>query len=76
MGAGVSNATGLGGLTNGDVVREGRQQSAEESSTSRAAICASCCRSGPQLAKIDAAQDQIAGTEAARGSSSRSAGSP
>jgi hypothetical protein len=63
MGAGVSNATGLGGLTNGDVVREGANSLPKRFYIARVFL-RFMLPLGPQLAKFDAAQDQIAGTEA------------
>jgi high affinity Mn2+ porin len=64
MGAGVSNATGLGGLTNGDVVREGANNLPKEFYIARAYLRV-MLPLGAQLTKVDAAQDQIGGTEAA-----------
>jgi high affinity Mn2+ porin len=64
MGAGVSSATGLGGLTNGDVVREGANNLPKEFYIARA-YARFMLPLGSALAKVDAAQDQIGGTEAA-----------
>src|SRR5450755_2386113 len=63
MGAGVSGATGLGGLTNGDVVREGASNLPKTFYLARTYL-RFMLPLGPALAKIAAAQDQIAGTEA------------
>jgi hypothetical protein len=63
MGAGVSDATGLGGLTNGDVVREGANSLPKRFYIARVYL-RFMLPLGPQLSKFDAAQDQIAGTEA------------
>jgi high affinity Mn2+ porin len=64
MGAGVSNATGLGGLTNGDVVREGANNLPKEFYIARSYL-RFMLPLGPKLAKLASGQDQIAGTEAA-----------
>src|SRR3984885_6789251 len=64
MGAGVSNATGLGGLTNGDVVREGANNLPKEFYIARA-YARFMLPLAQELAKVEAAQDQIGGTEAA-----------
>jgi hypothetical protein len=64
MGAGVSNATGLGGLTNGDVVREGANNLPKEFYIARA-YARFMLPLGSQLSKVEATQDQIGGTEAA-----------
>lgn len=63
MGAGVSKATGLGGLTNGDVVREG-------TGLKKTFYIARCYLRfmqpiGQQVIPVERAQDQIPGTEAA-----------
>jgi hypothetical protein len=64
MGAGVSNATGLGGLTNGDVVREGANNLPKEFYIARA-YARFMLPLGSELTKVEAAQDQLGGTEAA-----------
>jgi len=64
MGAGVSNATGMGGLTNGDVVREGASSLPKRFYIARTYL-RFMLPLGPALADAEAAQDQIAGTEAA-----------
>jgi hypothetical protein len=64
MGAGVSNATGLGGLTNGDVVREGANDLPKVFYVARA-YARFMLPLAQELAKVEAAQDQIGGTEAA-----------
>lgn len=64
MGAGVSNATGLGGLTNGDVVREGASSLPKRFYIARTYL-RFMLPLGPALTRAEAAQDQIAGTEAA-----------
>lgn len=63
MGAGVSSATGLGGLTNGDVVREGASTLPKRFYIARSYL-RFMLPLGPRLAQVAAAQDQIAGTEA------------
>jgi carbohydrate-selective porin OprB len=63
MGAGVSDATGLGGLTNGDVVREGASNLPKRFYIARSYLRL-MLPLGPALTKVAAAQDQIAGTEA------------
>jgi len=65
MGAGVSNATGLGGLTNGDVVREGASSLKKTFYLARAYL-RFMLPLGPQVASVDRAQDQLPGTEATR----------
>jgi hypothetical protein len=64
MGAGVSDATGLGGLTNGDVVREGANNLPKRFYIARSYL-RFMLPLGPELTRVAAAQDQIAGTEAA-----------
>jgi hypothetical protein len=64
MGAAVSNATGLGSLTNGDVVREGAAGLKKEFYIARSYL-RFMLPLGPQLVRAERAQDQIAGTEAA-----------
>jgi high affinity Mn2+ porin len=64
MGSGVSSATGLGGLTNGDVVREGANNIPKRFYIARAYL-RFMLPLGAQLTSVAAAQDQIAGTEAA-----------
>ena len=63
MGAGVSDATGLGGLTNGDVVREGANNLPKRFYIARSYL-RFMLPLAPQLTKVAAGQDQIAGTEA------------
>jgi high affinity Mn2+ porin len=63
MGAGVSGATGLGGLTNGDVVREGASNLPKRFYIARTYL-RFMLPLGPRLTKVSAAQDQIPGTEA------------
>jgi len=63
MGAGVSNATGLGGLTNGDVVREGAASLAKRFYMARSYLRLTHAL-GTTRTHVDAAQDQVAGTEA------------
>jgi hypothetical protein len=63
MGAGVSNATGLAGLTNGDVVREGANSLPKTFYLARTYL-RFMLPLGPELTSLSAAQDQIAGTEA------------
>jgi high affinity Mn2+ porin len=65
MGAGVSNATGLGGLTNGDVVREGANSLPKRFYIARTYL-RFMLPLGTELTRLAGAQDQIAGTEAAR----------
>jgi high affinity Mn2+ porin len=65
MGSGVSSATGLGGLTNGDVVREGANGLPKRFYIARTYL-RFMVPLGPELTKVAAAQDQIAGTEATR----------
>jgi high affinity Mn2+ porin len=65
MGAGVSGATGLGGLTNGDVVREGANNLPKRFYIARSYL-RFMLPVGEELTKVAAGQDQIAGTEAAK----------
>jgi high affinity Mn2+ porin len=64
MGAGVSGATGLGGLTNGDVVREGANNLPKRFYIARSYL-RFMLPLGTELTKVAPGQDQIAGTEAA-----------
>lgn len=63
MGAGVSGATGLGGLTNGDVVREGANNLPKTFYIARTYL-RFMLPLGEELAKVAPGQDQIAGIEA------------
>lgn len=63
MGAGVSDATGLGGLTNGDVVREGASNLPKVFYIARTYL-RFMLPLGEELTKVEGGQDQIAGTEA------------
>jgi hypothetical protein len=63
MGAGVSGATGLGGLTNGDVVREGASDLPKTFYVARL-LARFILPLGPEVAAVERAQDQIPGTEA------------
>lgn len=65
MGAGVSGATGLGGLTNGDVVREGAAGLKKTFYIARAFVRL-MLPLGASAAHVERAQDQIPGTEATR----------
>ena len=65
MGAGVSGATGLGGLTNGDVVREGAAGLKKTFYIARAYVRL-MFPLGSNVSHLQRAQDQIAGTEADR----------
>lgn len=65
MGAGVSGATGLGGLTNGDVVREGANNLPKTFYIARL-FARFMLPLGPEITQVERAQDQIPGTEAAR----------
>ena len=65
MGAGVSGATGLGGLTNGDVVREGAVGLKKTFYIARA-YARFMYPLGTQVAHVARAQDQIQGNEASR----------
>jgi high affinity Mn2+ porin len=64
MGAGVSGATGLGGLTNGDVVREGANNLKKTFYIARL-FARFMVPLGPQITPVERAQDQVPGTEAA-----------
>jgi high affinity Mn2+ porin len=64
MGAGVSGATGVGGLTNGDVVREGVAGLKKQFYVARAYLRL-MFPLGPDTVAVARAQDQIPGTEAA-----------
>lgn len=63
MGAGVSGATGLGGLTNGDVVREGAVGLKKTFYIARAYVRL-MVPLATGVSHLERAQDQIAGTEA------------
>ena len=65
MGAGVSGATGLGGLTNGDVVREGAGNLPKTFYIARVFV-RFMIPLGPEVTEVERAQDQIPGKEAAR----------
>jgi len=65
MGSGVSKATGLGGLTNGDVVREGASGVKKVFYIARV-YARFLLPLGSQVVSVDRAQDQIPGNEAAR----------
>ena len=65
MGAGVSGATGLGGLTNGDVVREGVPGLKKEFYIARL-YARFMVPLGVEVARLSRAQDQFPGTEAVR----------
>lgn len=65
MGAGVSNATGLGGLTNGDVVRAGVPGLKKEFYIARL-YARFMLPLAPELAAVERAQDQLPGVEAPR----------
>jgi high affinity Mn2+ porin len=65
MGAGVSDATGLGGLTNGDVIREGVPGIKKEFYIARA-YARFMLPLGATVASVARGQDQIPGTEAAQ----------
>lgn len=62
-GAGVSNATGLAGLTNGDVIREGASRLPKRFYVARKYLRL-MWPLAPGVARVEAAQDQIGGTEA------------
>jgi hypothetical protein len=64
MGAGVSGATGLGGLTNGDVIREGASGLKKEFYIARL-YARFMFALGEESAHVERGQDQVAGTEAA-----------
>ena len=63
MGSGVSNATGLAGLTNGDVVREGASGLKKQFYIARGYL-RFMLPLGDAVAPVARAQDQIPGTEA------------
>lgn len=63
MGAGVSGATGLGGLTNGDVVREGASGLKKTFYIARSYLRL-LLPLGTESSRVERSQDQIAGTEA------------
>jgi high affinity Mn2+ porin len=65
MGAGVSDATGLGGLTNGDVIREGVPGIKKEFYIARA-YARFMLPLGATVASVARGQDQLPGTEAAQ----------
>ena len=64
MGAGVSHATGLGGLTNGDVVREGGNNLSKRFYVARNYLRL-MLPLAPGITRVERAQDQLAGSEAA-----------
>jgi hypothetical protein len=64
MGAGVSGGTGLGGLTNGDVIRSGSAQLKKEFYIARL-YARFMLPLGGDSVRVARGQDQIAGTEAA-----------
>ena len=64
MGAGVSGATGLGGLTNGDVIREGVSGLKKQFYVARAYARFMLPLPGSGLTGITRGQDQVPGTEA------------
>jgi high affinity Mn2+ porin len=68
MGAGVSNATGLGGLTNGDVIRQGVPGLKKQFYVARlfARFMLPLPGAVSSVNPVTRGQDQIAGTEAAR----------
>jgi high affinity Mn2+ porin len=63
MGAGVSGSVGLGGLTNGDVVREGAAGLPKVFYIARQYVRL-MLPLAPGVTHVDAAQDQLGGTEA------------
>ena len=65
MGAGVSGATGLGGLTNGDVVRQGVPGLKKQFYIARL-FARFMMPLGGGASAVSRAQDQVAGTEAVR----------
>jgi high affinity Mn2+ porin len=65
MGAGVSGATGLGGLTNGDVVREGSESLGKTFYIARTYVRFMLPLSH-ETGPVERTQDQIPGTEAVR----------
>jgi len=64
MGAGVSGATGLGGLTNGDVVREGANNLPKTFYIARVYLLF-MVPLGSEVTHLERAQDQVPGLEAA-----------
>jgi hypothetical protein len=64
-GAGVSGATGLGGLTNGDVIREGAANVSKRFYVARKYL-RFMLPLGRSTSRVSASQDQIGGTEADR----------
>ena len=64
MGAGVSGATGLGGLTNGDVVREGASNLKKTFYIARL-YARFMLPLDSAVVRVERAQDQVPGTEAA-----------
>jgi high affinity Mn2+ porin len=66
MGAGVSGATGLGGLTNGDVIRAGVSGLKKQFYVARAYARFMLPLSGSGLTTVARGQDQLPGTEADR----------
>lgn len=62
MGAGVSQTTGLGGLTNGDVVRQGADGLKKTFYIART-FARFMLPLGPNVAAVERAQDQIPGNE-------------
>lgn len=65
MGAGVSGATGLGGLTNGDVIRQGAPGLKKEFYIARL-YARFMLPLGAEVAPVSRGQDQVPGTEAVR----------
>ena len=65
MGSGVSNATGLGGLTNGDVVRQGASGLRKQFYIARV-YARLMLALGTETSRVERTQDQIPGAEAAR----------
>jgi high affinity Mn2+ porin len=65
MGAGVSGATGIAGLTNGDVVREGTSGLKKEFYIARL-YARFMVPLAPETVAVERAEDQIPGREAAR----------
>ena len=65
MGAGVSSATGLGGLTNGDVLRQGVSGLKKQFYVARLFARIMVPLAG-EVSAVARAQDQVAGTEAVR----------
>jgi high affinity Mn2+ porin len=65
MGAGVSGATGLGGLTNGDVIRAGAVGLKKEFYIARL-YARFMLPLGSDVVRVDRGQDQIPGVEATR----------